>query len=103
MPPDRSAVLATIREFDDLGAAAFLEKYGFRDSTRYDLIHDGKRYPPKAIYAVAHKFSAGQPLHWNETSGGDPSNRPLGELGFVIVTKNAAARGKWNDTSPSRG
>ena len=34
----------------------------FVDSTGYDLLHDGKRYPPKAILGLAAKQILGEPL-----------------------------------------
>src|SRR5262245_9246459 len=34
----------------------------FADSTRYDLVVDGRRYPPKAIVRLAARYVTGQPL-----------------------------------------
>jgi hypothetical protein len=53
---DRDAVLAAIREYDALGQAAFLNKYGYSPARQYQLVHDGKTYDSKAIVGVAFKY-----------------------------------------------
>lgn len=35
-------------------------EHGFHDSTTYDLLHDGRRYPPKAIVGIAARRIAGR-------------------------------------------
>lgn len=37
----RSSVLAAISEYDRLGKAAFLEKYGFGEARSYFIFHEG--------------------------------------------------------------
>ena len=32
-------------------------QHGFGDSTKYDLVVDGKRYPPKAVVGIASRAS----------------------------------------------
>jgi hypothetical protein len=60
----RESVLEAIRECDALGQQAFLEKHGYRPSTKFQLRYQGKSYPSKAILGVA----AG--LKHNEIFGG---------------------------------
>src|SRR5262245_48871472 len=46
---DPNAVLAALKEYDRLGQAAFLEKYGYAPARRYQPQRDGKTYDSKAI------------------------------------------------------
>jgi len=81
----REAVLAAIRECDELGRDRFLEKYGFRPARRFRLIHDGKIYDSKAIAGVAYgyQFPDHGPLKFSEFSGGEETVRPVLErMGF---------------------
>jgi 5-methylcytosine-specific restriction protein B len=41
-----------------------------RDSRKYDLLHEGKRYPPKVVLTIANKFANGEELHHSKFSGG---------------------------------
>jgi hypothetical protein len=50
----QDAVLAAMQECDRLGRDAFLEKHGFDRARDYVVVHDGKEYDSKAIYAVAY-------------------------------------------------
>ena len=62
----------------------------FSDSTRFDLLVDGyKRYPPKAIVALAARRPLGRVLASSEFSGGESSTafRLLLERGFEFATK----------------
>jgi MoxR-like ATPase len=52
---DRDAVLAAMREFDDLGRDQFLEKYGFGRSQKYRIRHDGRLYDVKPVLAAAYR------------------------------------------------
>lgn len=92
MPADRStfsltrpAVLAALAEYDAIGQAAFLQKYGFKPARTYKLWHDGKAYDSKAIAGAAFGFLPGNPppLRYNEFSGGQVYVVPVMEkLGF---------------------
>ena len=64
----------------------------FVDSTGYDLLHEGKRYPPKAIVGLAAKQILGEPLRPSDFSGGIKSKcfRVLEDAGFEIVEKAQA-------------
>lgn len=50
----RDAVLTALTEYDRLGQDGFLEQHGYGKRTRYALVHQGRRYDPKAILGVAH-------------------------------------------------
>jgi hypothetical protein len=78
----REHVLAAIRDFD--GG----RPHSFGDSTKYDLLFEGKRYPPKAILGLAAAHILGEPLIPDDFSGGATSqcNRILRSQGFQIVS-----------------
>ncbi|MCA1474305.1 AAA family ATPase [Bradyrhizobium sp. NBAIM08] len=59
-------------------------------STTYDLVEAGKRYPPKLVYSLAFRYSTGTELPRSEFSGGQESTafRVLRRLGFSIVPKD---------------
>ena len=62
----------------------------FRAGTTYDLLHDGKTYPPKAILAAAIERLTGQPVLPRALSGGEATNRVLQRLGFEVVRREEA-------------
>jgi len=78
---ERAAILAAMREYDELGQDAFLEKYGYSPARRYRLVQDGKSYDSKAIVGVAFKYQFPDrgPLQHSEFSGGD-GRMPTGDL-----------------------
>jgi 5-methylcytosine-specific restriction protein A len=85
---DRNAVLQAIAEYDQLGQADFLEKYGFRPARKYRLVHDGKGYDSKAILGVAYRyqFPSRGALASDDFSGGEATvGRVLDSLGFTVV------------------
>jgi 5-methylcytosine-specific restriction enzyme B len=52
------------------------------DSTFYDVIHDGKRYPPKLVVSYANIFANGSELSRKDFEGG------LGTPCFLLLEKN---------------
>ena len=71
----------------------------------YDLLEQGKRYPPKAVVGLAARRALGRPLRPDEFSGGEESwaFRFLRDLGFTIVTKVRSDRtGELPETPPDR-
>jgi 5-methylcytosine-specific restriction enzyme A len=56
-----------------------------RNSTGWDVLYDGKHYPPKYLISIANKFTNGEELQPQEFSGGSESNKFLMSLGFEIV------------------
>ena len=61
----------------------------FADSTAYDVIFQGQRFPPKAIVGIAAKLSTGLQFGPKDFKGGQGSKcfRILLEAGFKIVSK----------------
>jgi hypothetical protein len=63
----------------------------FGQPTGYELIHDDKRYAPKAIVGLACRYSIGRILQPEEFSGGEApgqANFVLRKLGFTVVKKS---------------
>lgn len=78
-------VLVTLAEYDQMGRQEFLERYGYREATRYFIDHNGNRYDSKAVVGVAHGVSNGRPLLPNEFSGGENTVVELLERhGFTV-------------------
>jgi 5-methylcytosine-specific restriction protein B len=85
---DPDAVLAAIREADELGREPFLEKYGFGESRQYFLRYDGKLYDSKAILGAAHGYQHPElgSLTSHDFSGGERTvQRQLEKLGFNVT------------------
>lgn len=83
----RQAVLEAIAEHDQLGAAAFLDKYNFKTARTYFLVHSDRRYDSKAIVGAAHGFQHPHlgPLLASQFSGGEATvARLLERLGFTV-------------------
>jgi hypothetical protein len=62
----------------------------FGQSTGYELVHEGKRYAPKAVVGVACRRLLGRMLLPDEFSGGEApgqANFVLRRLGFAVVKK----------------
>jgi 5-methylcytosine-specific restriction enzyme A len=87
----RKAVLQAIKEYDQLGEEAFLERYGFGPARSYFLVHEGRRYPSKAIAGVAHGYQYRRkgPLTSAEFTGGDATVKAkLESLGFTVTSSH---------------
>src|SRR4051812_1674151 len=62
----------------------------FGTPTGYELVHDSKRYAPKAVIGIACRYSIGRILEPHEFSGGESpgqSNFVLRKLGFTVVNR----------------
>src|SRR4030095_14878929 len=83
----REAVLAAVKEHDQLGRVEFLQRYGFGEARAYSLILDGRQYDSKAIAGAAHGFARPDvgPLAARDFSGGEATvKRTLERLGFSV-------------------
>ena len=61
------------------------ENIQLESSTKFDVIINGKAYPPKEIMRYAHELLNGE--HIWERSGGEPTNKYFTALGFKIKAK----------------
>ncbi|MDP2815581.1 MAG: HNH endonuclease [Rectinemataceae bacterium] len=88
----REHLLKAIKDIDD-GVA-----HAFGESTDFDLIHAGKRYPPKAVLGVAGRYALNMDLLPEHFSAGETSAcfRILRQEGFEIVQKKRAFLLTWN-------
>ncbi len=82
----REHLLAAIADFDR-GV-----EHEFRDSTTYDVLHNGRRYPPKVIVGLAVRHLLGSALGPRDFRGGLGTKcfRIL-EAGKLMVAKKVAA------------
>jgi hypothetical protein len=65
----------------------------FGPPTGYEVVHEGKRYPPKAVVGLACRYSLGRVLLPEEFSGGEApgqANFVLRKLGFTVARKGEA-------------
>lgn len=77
----------TLRALADLDTGI---DHPFGAPTGYELVHDGKRYPPKAVVGLAFRYPLGRILGPEEFSGGEApgqANFVLRRLGFTVVRK----------------
>ena len=82
---DPNAVRSAMKEYDRVGAAAFLAKQGYRPARTYFVMQGRKRYDSKAIAGVAfgYQHPRSGALAYNEFSGGEQTVwRKLTSLGF---------------------
>jgi hypothetical protein len=85
-------ILRAIHEYDRLGPEQFFSKHGFAPTTTYELVRDGRHYPPKAILGVAYEFATGQRLGSGDFEGGKTGAvRVLEKLGFIVQKLPAAS------------
>ncbi|MFP8489650.1 McrB family protein [Gracilimonas sp. Q87] len=60
-----------------------------RESTTYDLIHEGRKYPPILVLSEANKLAGGEKLTLSDFNNStDQAFSILKELGFKVTTKN---------------
>ena len=72
-------IIKAIQEIDEKGIPLN------RHSTGWDILYDGKHYPPKYLISIANKFANGKELQPQEFSGGSETNQFLMSLGFEIA------------------
>ena len=60
-------------------------EYQITESTGYNVLVNGKNYPPKEIMRFAHEKATGV-FNWHP-GGGEPTNKYLKALGFEIIEK----------------
>ncbi len=80
----RDCVLQALADLD-----AGIE-HPFGPPTGYELLHEGRRYAPKAVIGLACRPLIGRVLRPEEFSGGQSkgqANYVLRELGFTVVAK----------------
>jgi len=87
----RAHVERAIGEYDRLGPEPFFAEHGFAPTTTYDLVWEGRRYPPKAILGTAYEFANGRRLASGDFEGGKTGAvKVLGQLGFTVEPRQPA-------------
>lgn len=83
-------VLRAVETFEQMGG----DVPTYKHSTTYDLLIEGRRYPPKAILGLAAQDLLGHEFPSSKFSGGlnSPCFNILEKLGFTIVPKSVALR-----------
>lgn len=84
-----------ITKEDYLSAIRLIDENGVgrgENSLTYDLIYEGKNYPPKLVYSLANKFANGEILDRNSFKVGkkSPCFNQLEKVGFEIVEKQVS-------------
>jgi hypothetical protein len=81
-------VIHALEEFDRLGADGFFALHGFAPATTYELVYDGRSYPPKAILGTAYELATGDRLASPDFEGGKSGAvKVLSALGFDVRPK----------------
>lgn len=85
----RKDVEQAIAEYDRLGPEAFFGEHGYGASRSYELVHDGRRYPHKAILGTAYELKTGERLDPGDFEGGKAGAvAVLEKLGFTVEAKD---------------
>lgn len=86
-----AAVQTAMDEFDRIGRAAFLARYGFSPTGRYFAVRAGKRYDLKALVGAAGEMASptSHPLQPVDFNGGRSLQRRLQSLGFKTEVEPA--------------
>lgn len=85
----RKDVEQAIEEYDRLGPDAFFAAHGYGVSRSYELVHDGRRYPHKAILGTAFELATGQRLDPADFEGGKAGAvAVLQKLGFTVEARD---------------
>jgi hypothetical protein len=78
-------VRRAVQEYDRLGPEQFFAKHGFAPTTTYELVRNGRSYPPKAVLGTAYEFATGHRLASGDFEGGKAGAvRVLEKLGFTV-------------------
>ena len=78
---EKQHVLAALAEIDTNGVPLG------RGSRSFDVVYDGKSYPPKYVISLAVKHATGTELDPSSFIGGEPTNSTLRDLGFEVVKR----------------
>jgi len=92
-----------LKALADLDAGAV---HPFGEPTKYELVHEGKRYAPKAVIGLAYHYLSGRALQPDEFCGGEApgqANYVLRRLGFTVVRKGEGPRSTVTRSTVNRG
>ncbi|WP_334665135.1 HNH endonuclease signature motif containing protein [Streptomyces cyaneofuscatus] len=89
---DSAAVLRALAEFDDLGGAAFRQRYDFGPSTKFYLAHEKKLYDAKAVTGAAFSLQYPSRDKLIFSGGENGANGALRKLGFTVLSSASTTR-----------
>jgi hypothetical protein len=76
--------------------------HSFGSPTGYELVHGGRKYPPKAVIGLACRYSLGRILRPEEFSGGEAAgqaNFVFRKLGFTVLRKGESEPSQDSDAA----
>jgi hypothetical protein len=71
-------VIMAIQEIDSKGIPSG------RESRKFNLIFEGRKYPPKYVLSLSNRYAEGKQLDPSQFGGGSETNSYLRRLGFVV-------------------
>ena len=81
-------VMTAMNDYDRLGPEQFFAEHGFAPTTTYDLLWNGRTYPPKAVLGRAYELASGNRLTSTDFEGGKTGAvKVLSNLGFTVEPK----------------
>ena len=98
--PEYSELIKSIEEFDSIGRSKFLKKFNFGENIKYEILHNNKSYPPKAIWIRSvernliengEEFDIG----WRRRAFGLPQIKKIEELGFQTRILSDTKKEQW--------
>ena len=97
---EQAPVLKAMAEYDRVGRAAFLVKYGFKPSTKFFVKHKRRLYDVKALAGAAwgHAFPRQGPKASSDFSSGKPLLDFYARLGFEVVEPAPEDRPAMSET-----
>jgi hypothetical protein len=99
-----SAIPSSLTKAHVEGALARIDREGVpprRASTKFRVVVDGRRYPPKYLISLAVADATGRELPPQQFSGGEETNSVLQSLGFTIVGPGLPPPTRTRPASPT--
>lgn len=83
----------TVEREHIISALAEIDQHGVppgRQATKFEVLYEGKKYPPKYVLSLAVKYAVGAPLSPHSFGGGGEANAFLRDRGFEVLMTNGA-------------
>jgi 5-methylcytosine-specific restriction protein B len=81
------------------------EKHSFGRERTWQVLYEGKPYPPKAVVGIAAEVATGEPLTHKDFRGGElpgQANALLRSLGFQVTAKDGIAGNRESESRQGR-
>ena len=101
--PNYSEMLESIEELDSIGRNEFLKKHNFGENIKYEILHNNKSYPPKALWirSIERKLIENKEefdIGWRRRAFGAPQIKKIEEMGFQTRILTDTKKEKWLDS-----